>query len=97
MKSTTIKQISQRIKSKYTWSIYPHEQGLKERKLQIMNLSLTSFKITRIPLLPDAPHEAVTEQIKQDHDCLCKLNPQFSNFISLQYNLWASKTTTITH
>ena len=37
MKIATIKQISQRIKSKNTQSIFPLKQSLEEKKLQIMN------------------------------------------------------------
>lgn len=61
MKSTTIKKISQRIKTMNTQSIFPLEQSQEERQVQVRNRSLTSFKTTSIPLSPNTPHEAMRD------------------------------------
>ena len=44
METSTIKQISQQIKSKDTQSIGPLEQSLEEGNLQVMHRSLASLK-----------------------------------------------------
>ena len=61
MESTTIKKISQRIKSKAAQSIFPLKQSLEQRKLQVMNRSLTPFKSTSIPLPPNTLDKAMRD------------------------------------
>lgn len=61
METTTIKKISQRIKSKAAQSIFSLEQSLEQRKLQVMIQSLTPFKSTSIPLPPNTLDKAVRD------------------------------------
>lgn len=61
METSTIKQISQQIKSKDTESVGPLKQSLEEGNLQVMHRSLTSSKNTSIPLLPNTLHESMRD------------------------------------
>ena len=69
METSTIKQISQQIKSKDTRSVGPLEQSPEEGNLQFMHRSLPSLKNTSISLPPNTPHEAMRDHSHTPNHC----------------------------